>query len=164
MEYNDSRIFYTHMKKSDALNLIFLIPTALLLLIVAARRPPLFYGDILREYPVQDEERTVSLDPVGVNGQTGNAYIGEVSGRMIIKLRLDTAKENITQTSFIYKGTCSSLDGVRYYIAPAFEGKSTSTYYGMNIEAIKKDLPLSIVVNKSLEEHWEIVSCGTIEI
>jgi hypothetical protein len=156
--------YFTLMKKADALKLLFLIPVTVFLLIIAAKRPSVFYGDIFRENTRISKETTVNLNPMGLNGQEGKAFLNEVSGRLVIKLRLEGGEKDTTQSAFIYNGNCGNLDGVRYYIAPTYEGKSTSTYYGLDVNSLKKDLPLSIVVSKSLEEHGEIVSCGGIEI
>lgn len=141
------------------LKILFISSLTLLAFLLLSETNPLYKNPVRFGDKVQNIGEIKLLPQKGFN-ETGVAEILEVNGNIVINIRLENFPKNIRQTAFFMEGGCDDLGKVEYYIAPAMNGQSTSTYYGYSANRLVQSKPMSIVITKSENEPGVIYSCG----
>ncbi|MBI2406084.1 MAG: hypothetical protein HYV25_00695 [Candidatus Harrisonbacteria bacterium] len=104
-------------------------------------------------------ETVATIDLLG--DETGVAFITVAQGLVEIQYGLVDAPEGVLQPAHIYAGTCAALGELKYLLDAPVDGISVTALL-VSLDEFKKQLPLAIAVNKSLEEIGTYVACGDI--
>ncbi len=109
-----------------------------------------------------EQEFVIPLVSLGLAGQTGKAFVRQVDGRVVVNMRMDTAPQAVIQPVGFYRGNCQKIGEAVYALAGMVDGKSTTTYYELSLDDVKKNIPLVLVVSSSRDEQATRVSCGEV--
>src|SRR5258708_13119612 len=77
--------------------------------------------------PTPPSSWTVWLDSQNKSGETGNATLQQIDGKVLVRLIMTGFPATVSQTTYIHSGTCALLGGVKYPLAPVVNGKSETT-------------------------------------
>lgn len=111
--------------------------------------------------PVVSTEYQIPLNELSNSGQAGMVLIKEVNGKVVIRPRIGGVPKEKVQSVYIFRGQCNSLGQLVYRIFSAREGKTTSTF-NFDLDSLKRELPLSLVIAQSEEEKSNFAACGEI--
>ena len=109
--------------------------------------------------PLPETLATVTLGGL----ENGIAFVTDNNGVIEVQYGLVDAPEGVPQPAHIYAGTCEALGELKYLLDPTIDGVSV-TSLDISAGELKKQLPLALAVNASLEEIGTYVACGNIAL
>jgi len=90
---------------------------------------------------------------------SGYVRLSEVAGKILIQLKSDSTAD---KTGIISSGSCAANTKIVYPLVSLKDGKS-QTIWEINMEELKKQLPLSVKVYKDLKNLNSYTRCAEIE-
>lgn len=103
----------------------------------------------------------VTIGPENESGQSGNAVLSEVDGKVKVTLDIMGGPKNIAQPAHIHSGSCSAIGAVRYPLEFPINGKS-EIMLDVSLAELRATAPIAINVHKSKEEVSTYTACGDI--
>lgn len=110
---------------------------------------------------VMSGETTVTLKPVNNSNEAGTAVLKEENGQTKVTINLTGFTKDLAQPAHIHVGECPGVGSVKYPLTSIMNGISTTTL-SVNLDQLKKELPLAINVHKSAAEASVYTACGPI--
>lgn len=107
------------------------------------------------------EQIIVTIGPENESGQSGNAVLSEIDGKVKVTLDLMGGPKDIMQPAHIHSGNCSAIGAVRYPLVFPLNGKS-ETMLDVSLAGLRATAPLLVNVHKSKEEVTVYTACGDI--
>ena len=104
---------------------------------------------------------TVNLETLNKSGQSGNATITPMEGKVKVVLNIDKAPTGSEEPAHIHKGACPTPGAVLYPLNSVVNGTS-ETIIDASMDDLAKNLPLAINIHKSPSEINQYVACGNI--
>lgn len=106
---------------------------------------------------------TVTLLGENSSGESGNATLEEVSGKVTVTLALTGFTAGVSQPAHIHVGECPGVGAVKYPLTPVVDGKSVTTL-DVTMAGLKSQLPLALNVHKSAGEVKVYTACGPLAL
>lgn len=124
-------------------------------------------SSLLSDIKVSDLKIKQPVEPILVHlfapkqtKASGYVRLSEVTNKILIQLKSDDTSD---RSGFIYSGACNGNGKILYPLVSLADGKS-QTIWEINMESIKKSLPLSIKVYKDLKNLKTYTRCADIKM
>lgn len=101
----------------------------------------------------------IILNQENQSGESGQATLEEVDGKVRVNLNLTGALSDVPQPSHIHLGSCAQLGDVKYPLTSVLNGQASTTL-DVSLPQLLDQLPLAINVHKSSNQAGIYVSCG----
>lgn len=119
-------------------------------------------GDAAETVLNSDEEaKEVVLEMQNDSGQSGEATLKEVDGKVLVTLDMTSEGEMGTQPAHIHVGSCPEPGAVKYPLENIVDGESETTLE-VDMATLMNELPLAINVHKSAADLKTYTACGDI--
>lgn len=105
--------------------------------------------------------KEVVLEMQNDSGQSGEATLKEVGGKVLVTLDLTSEGEMGSQPAHIHVGSCPEPGAVKYPLENVVDGESETTLE-VDMATLMNELPLAVNVHKSAADLKTNTACGDI--